>query len=120
MKRLVSLALLTSLLAMASAWAKPPEATPDSVAKIGVLASGDLLLNGQPAGLGQIDAELERLKARGGEVWYFRESGQAEPPPEAMLVMELVVKHRLSVSMSTQPDFSDYVDGDGRVHPREP
>jgi hypothetical protein len=37
-----------------------------------------------------------------------------------MAVVELVVKHRLPISMSTKPDFSDYVDGDGTSRPRKP
>jgi hypothetical protein len=31
-----------------------------------------------------------------------------------------VVKYKLPISMSTQPDFSDYVDGNGQSHVREP
>lgn len=38
-----------------------------------------------------------------GEVWYFRENPQAEPHSNAMAVVELVVKHRLPISMSTRP-----------------
>ena len=120
MRNFIRLTILGALLAMSSACAQSPPPTPDTVAKVSVLASGKLLLKWLPSDLARIEAELQRQKASGGSVWYYRENGQAEPPPEAMSVMELVTKHGLPVSMSTQADFSDYVDGDGQVHAREP
>jgi biopolymer transport protein ExbD len=120
MKKLIQLTILGALLAMSSACAQSQAPTPSSVVKISVLASGKLLLNGQPSDLAQIEAEFQRQKTRGGSVWYYRENGQSEPPAEAMSVIELVTKHGLPVSMSTSPDFSDYVDGNGQVHAREP
>ena len=120
MKQLVRLIILGALFAMLSACAQSHVPATGAVAKVSVLASGNLLLNGLPSDLAKIDAELQRQKSIGGSVWYYRENSQAEPPPGAMSVMELVVKRGLPVSMSTQPDFSDYVDGDGQVHVREP
>ena len=120
MKQLIKLTLLGALLAISSACAQSPTPAPNGVAKVSVLASGKLLLNGLPSDLEKIEAELQRQKANGGSVWYYRENAQAEPPPEAMSVIALVTKHGLPVSMSAQPDFSDYVDGDGQVHAREP
>ena len=120
MKKLMRLTVLAAFLAASSACAQSHVPATDGAAKVSVLASGKLLLNGLPTDLAQIDAELQRQKSTGGSVWYYREGGQSEPPPEAMSVMELVAKHHLPVSMSTQPDFSDYVDGDGQVHAREP
>ena len=90
------------------------------VAKVSVLSSGRLLLNGAPTDLAAVEAEFKRLQAINGTVWYYRESAEGDPPPEAMSVMELVVKYKLPVSLSTKADFSDHVDGDGRSHPRAP
>jgi hypothetical protein len=111
------LAVLGALLAMSCACTPAP--APDAVARISVLASGRLLLNGSPTDLAGIDAELQRQKTRGGVIWYYRETAQSEPPTEAMSVMELIIKHGLPVRMSTQPDFSDYIDGDGKARLRE-
>jgi hypothetical protein len=105
---LFSLAFLVS-----SAHAEPPHA------KISALASGALLLNGQPADLASIEAEFKRLQAQHGEVWYHRDNPRAEPTRQAMSVIQLVIKYRLPITFSTKPDFSDYVDvSTGRSHPR--
>jgi hypothetical protein len=95
------------------------QSAPQTIAaKVSVLASGKILLNGHASSLGEIEKEFIRQKASGGSVWYYRENGQGAPPPEAMAVIELVVKYGLSVSMSSRPDFSDYIDGNGESHPR--
>jgi hypothetical protein len=86
---------------------------------VSALSSGSLLLNGKQSDLKTIDAELRRLKTENGEVWYYRENPQAEPHPNAMAVIQLVMKHQLPISMSTKADFSDYVDQDGRSRPRK-
>ena len=112
-KHLAALILGMTLLGSVAA-ADPP------VARISALASGKLLLNGKPTDVKSIDAELGKIKERKGEVWYYRENPQAEPHPNAIAVVELVLKHRLPISMSTRPDFSDYVDRDGRSRPRKP
>lgn len=109
-----------ALIVMSSACAQPPTTGLGTVARISVLASGKLLLNDNPTDIAAIDAELQRQKTNGGTVWYYRENGQAEPPAEAMAVIELIVNNGLPVSMSTQPDFSDYVDGNGQIRAREP
>ena len=93
----------------------------EAVAKISVLSSGKLLLDGKPTTLAALDATLAALKASHGVVWYYREAAETvEPPPVSSQVIELVIKHRLPVSMSTKPDFSNAVGADGRPHPREP
>jgi hypothetical protein len=51
-------------------------------------------------------------------VWYHRENPAGEPPPQGTAVIQLIIKHRLPVSMSTKPDFSDYVDDKGVSRPR--
>ena len=92
----------------------------EPIAKISVLSSGNLLLDGKSTTLVALDSALATIKASNGVVWYYRENAAAEPPPVSSKVIELVIKHRLPVSMSTKPDFSDAVGADGRSHPREP
>ena len=91
---------------------------PTVLVKISVLASNALLLNGEPTDLERLDAALAECKAENGLVYYYREMPPADATPEAMEVLKLVVKHQLPVTLSTKPDFSDYVDAKGVPHPR--
>lgn len=90
------------------------------VARIAVFSSGAVQLDGRPTTLPALDAELGKLKADKGVVWYHRENPDSEPPPQGTAVIQLIIKHQLPVSMSTKPDFSDYVDDRGvsRSRPR--
>jgi len=90
------------------------------ITRISALASGQILVNGQPTSLAALDVALAEVKNQNGVVWYYRENARAEPPPEAMQAIQLVVKHRLPVSMSTKPDFSDVVDANGVSQLRKP
>ena len=85
--------------------------------KISVLASGAILLDGQPGDLEQLDAALERAKQDHGQVWYYREATGAAPPA-GLAVIQRVVQCKLPISLSSKPDFSDWVDGQGVSHPR--
>jgi hypothetical protein len=86
--------------------------------KISVLASGALLLDGQPGDLEQLDAALERAKQDHGQVWYYRELAGAPPAAAGLAVIQRVVQRKLPISLSSKPDFSDWVDGQGVSHPR--
>ena len=94
-------------------------AQPLNIARVNASASGGLLLNGKPADIQAVDAALKQLKASKGALWYYRENAQGEPSPEAMSVLKLAVRYGLPVSMSTKPDFSDYVDANGRSQARK-
>jgi len=89
------------------------------VAKVSVLQSGKILIDGTESTIAQAEQRFTTLKSEGGSVWYYREAGQQEPPPEAMQIIKLVVDNELPVSLSSKPDFSDYVGEDGQPHPRE-
>ena len=86
--------------------------------KISVLSSGSLLLDGNPAPFSQLEPALQTLKAANGCVWYYRESASAEPPPEAIQALQLIVHHKLPITFSSKPDFSDFVDLKGVSHIR--
>jgi hypothetical protein len=94
-------------------------AQPLNIVRVSAPASGGLLLDGKPADIRTIDAAFQRLKASKGTVWYHRENARAEPSPEAISVIKLVVQYGLPVSMSTKPDFSDYVDASGHSQVRK-
>lgn len=89
------------------------------VLKVSVLQSGKLLADGADTALADLDARLGQIKSQNGVVWYYREGAQGEPPPVAMEVMKLIVKHQLPISMSSKPDFSDTIDQDGVSRPRK-
>jgi biopolymer transport protein ExbD len=89
------------------------------IVKLSVLQSGKILIEGTESTIAQVEQRLTKLKSEGGMVWYYREAGQQEPPPEAMQVIKLVVDNGLPVSLSSKPDFSDYVGEDGQTHQRE-
>lgn len=89
-----------------------------AVVKIIVKADGVILVDGVPTLFDAVDARLAKLGTDGGEVWYYRENPEREPHPNAVRVIELVMKHRLAISMSSKPDFSDYIDDEGKSHPR--
>jgi hypothetical protein len=77
------------------------------VLKISVLTSGAVLVNGERSMVPLIEPELVRLKAQGGEVWYFREGDNAYPGPSGLTLFGLLIKHRVRTSLSDRPDFSD-------------
>jgi hypothetical protein len=86
--------------------------------KISVLGSGAILLDGQPADLAQVEAALEKVKQSGGQVWYYRETAGAQPAPAASAVFQRLLHHKVALSLSSKPDFSDWVDGKGVSRPR--
>jgi hypothetical protein len=91
----------------------------ESALRISVLSSGRILLEGKKATLAKVKKALAKAQSARNPVWYYRESGKGEPPIEAIEIVKLVVEHKLSIGLSSEPDFSDYIDDEGRSHPRE-
>jgi biopolymer transport protein ExbD len=89
------------------------------ILKVSVLQSGKVLTNENEVSLQELENQLIQTKNQNGVVWYYRENAQDEPPPVAMKVVELVVKHKVPISLSSKPDFSDAIDEYGISHPRE-
>lgn len=107
-------ALVACLLVAASA-AYAQSQTP---AKVAVYANGAVELNGRKVTPVELDESLRVHASRSGVVWYHRENPAAQPHPNADVVVQTIIKHRLPVSLSTKPDFSDYVDQNGVARPR--
>ena len=80
-----------------------------NVLKLSVHANGDVLLNGEPATMVEIQPAIENLAKEGGIIWYYRESPAGGPPPATKEIFDLVVKYRLPIRLSGQPDFSDSI-----------
>lgn len=89
-----------------------------AVGRIRVTRTGDIRYDDTPVTLEALAQLLRDLRSAGGVVWYYREQADAEPAPEAMAVVRLVIEHRLPISISTRPDFADVVLPDGSVAPR--
>lgn len=89
------------------------------ILKISVFQSGKILLDGKESSMAQVEESLDQLKKKDGEVWYFREAGQQPAPPVAMQVVKMVVAKRLQITLSSKPDFSDYIGEDGQPHIRK-
>lgn len=75
-------------------------------------------VDGEPIDMERLDQMLLAAKEANRVVWYYREAGSGDPPSQAMAAIQLIVKHKLRISMSSKPDFSDYVDAKGVSHPR--
>jgi hypothetical protein len=89
------------------------------VLKVSVLATGAILLDGHGIELDRLAQALQDAKRNDGAVYYYREAATGNPPPlQAMSVLNLVIQNKLPISLSSQPDFSDYVDAKGVSHPR--
>jgi hypothetical protein len=83
-----------------------------------VLANGTVLVDGKTATLEELDSALASAKESNEHVLYYREVAGNELPPAAKQVIELVIAHKLPISLSSKPDFSDWVDAKGVSHPR--
>lgn len=91
----------------------------EQILKISVLSTNIVLLNGKKVGPNEMMSALSEAKKRNGVVWYYRENPEEEPPPAASQVIQIVIDNKLPISMSTKPDFSDYVDENGNSKPRQ-
>lgn len=89
------------------------------VLKISVLKSGEILADGNKVSLQDLDSLIADNAQKKGLVWYYREAGQAEPPPQAKQVIQIVIKYKRPISMSSKPDFSDTLDQNGKSIPRK-
>lgn len=87
------------------------------VLKIAVFADGRFTVDGKASTVQELRESLQRLSQKHGEVWYYREAGQQDPPPVAMEVLQAVVDARLPVRLSSRPDYSDSIGPDGRPSP---
>lgn len=89
------------------------------ILKISVFKSGEIQAHNKVISLQDLDDLLAANAEKNGIVWYYREAGNEEPPPQAMEVIKLVVKHKRPISFSSKPDFSDTIDENGNSIPRK-
>ena len=83
-----------------------------NVIKVYVDQTGLITADGNPISLDGLDSSFNKLKISNGIVYYSRANGQAEPPPESMKVMEIVIKYSLPIKLYTDKTFSVLVKPD--------
>ena len=110
-------AIFVSLAAVIGCQREQPAQANMNTLKIKVSAGGEITVDGQAASLDQTSAKLAELKKANGVVLYHRENPQAEPHPNAMKVMKLVVDNQLPIRLCAKADFSDSVDEKGVSRP---
>jgi hypothetical protein len=111
------LLLITALAVVGCSCQGEPDKSPGTSkphVRISVLQSGKILIDGTESTIAEVEQRLAQLKSEGGLVSYYREAGQQEPPPEAMQVIKLVTDNALPITLSSKPDFSDYIGEDGQ------
>jgi biopolymer transport protein ExbD len=84
------------------------------ILKVAVMADGRITVDGSPATVDSLRVALKRLAEQKGVVWYYRERGQAQAPPESAEILQAVIENRLPIRLSSRPDFSDAIGPDGR------
>jgi hypothetical protein len=66
-----------------------------------------------------LESALQDAEATGMQVWYYRDNPAAQPSSEAFEVFKRIVSHNVPVSLSSRPDFSDYIDEHGNSKQRD-
>lgn len=89
------------------------------ILKIQVFKTGKIKADGAEINSADLGKKLDALKEKRGVVWYYREAASEEPPPQATEIVKMIIDRKLPVSMSSRPDFSDYVDEQGKSRPRK-
>lgn len=89
-----------------------------TLAKVKVTAGGGITLDDKSVSQAELEQALDRLKMINGAILYYRERPTGEAPPNAMDAFRAILAAGLPVSLSTQPDFSDYVDDEGKTQKR--
>lgn len=107
MMRRMLLVLIAGLLlnACASASTNAPAQDTTNVAKVKVTADGRVYLNGFETTLGGLRQEFERLATVNGEVWYYREDAESDPPRIVQDVLDAIIEAGLPVQFS-ETDFT--------------
>jgi hypothetical protein len=86
--------------------------------QIKISQAGGITANGEPITHQEARALLERLRDCSGEVWYYREQASQRASDDAMRVIRFVEEYGLPITFSSKEDFSDVVDGSGKIHVR--
>jgi hypothetical protein len=84
------------------------------VLKIALMANGAIVVDGVFSNLESLRNSISSIAQRKGVVWYYREAAHTEAPPQSAEIVKLIIENRVSVRLSTRPDYSDSVGMDGK------
>lgn len=114
-------AFFLAMFLLCSAGSQPALQCPNTL-RVAVMRSGAILLDGVKGTKEDLERHLRALDKTNGTVWYYREGAEDSPSEKQdasiKVVLDLVTRHGRPISFSSKPDFSDVVDGDGRLLPR--
>jgi len=89
---------------------------------VSVMADGSIKVNGDIVAAESLDGTLASLKSKANAVWYYREMAGGSPRSAQSraigAAMSGIMAQDLPVSLSSKPDFSDYIAADGSSHAR--
>jgi len=92
---------------------------PKKILKVSVASSGAVQIDGKQSNISTLKKELENLSKAKGGIWYYRENASAESSQKVNEIFQMIISYRLPISLSSKPDFSDYIDEQGISHPRQ-
>lgn len=95
-----------------------PRAQRRPVMRLSVLQEGVLLVDESLVTLPMLQQKLQALKQNQGILWLYRENPGADATPAVRDALQMVRDSGLPVSVSSRPDFADYIDNEGRSQPR--
>jgi len=100
---------------------KPPASDNmhQTVMRISVFKDGRISIDGKTLSAEEAEKYIASKENTETMVYYYREAGQEEPHPNAIQIITAVADARLPISLSTKPDFSDFVDENGLSQPRK-
>jgi hypothetical protein len=126
MKQTIGLALAVTLMSLSSVHSAgddditfvPPGFKPpvDRIVKVVALPAGGITLDGRPATLEQLGKLLSAARGK-TVVWYYRDPNGPQTQAQRS-VISVIIENKAPASLSSKPDFSDYIDQHGRSHPR--
>jgi hypothetical protein len=87
-------------------------------ARVKVSANGGVTFDEKSVTQEELEHALDRLKERNGAVLYYRENPGGVAPDSTMKPFRAILAAGLPVSLSTDPNFADYVDPQGNVRRR--
>lgn len=94
--------------AVVDAAIKSAEFEADSnVIKVYLEASGNILADGKPTSVSELDSSFLKLATRGGTVYYARDNPQDDPPAVYLEVVDLVFQHGLPIRFYTDKTFTE-------------
>jgi hypothetical protein len=95
-----------------------PTAPNPTVVRISAFQDGHLQVDGQTLSYDDVYTLLKGLDPDKSLLWYYREASSEPPHPTVQRLVKAINDLGLSISLSTQPDFSDYIGTDKKSHPR--